>query len=44
MSEITVNSSPEYKKAIMNLLFQLADDDFLYAYRGSEWLGTRTSY
>ena len=29
----------EYKKAIINLLFQLADDDFLYAYRGSEWLG-----
>lgn len=31
--------SLEYKKAITCLLFQLADDDFLYAYRGSEWLG-----
>ncbi|MGN1402143.1 MAG: 1,2-phenylacetyl-CoA epoxidase subunit PaaC [Bacillus sp. (in: firmicutes)] len=24
---------------LASLLFQLADDDFLYAYRGSEWLG-----
>ena len=31
--------SPEYKEAAMNLLFQLADDDFLVSYRGSEWLG-----
>lgn len=31
--------SPEYKEAITSLLFQLADDDFMYAYRGSEWLG-----
>ncbi|MFK2826339.1 1,2-phenylacetyl-CoA epoxidase subunit PaaC [Bacillus sp. B190/17] len=31
--------SPEYKEAVTNLLFQLADDDFLVAYRGSEWLG-----
>ena len=37
MSEVTVNSVS--KKPIINLLFQLADDDFLYAYRGSEWLG-----
>ena len=29
----------EYKEAITDLLFQLADDDFLYAFRGSEWLG-----
>ena len=29
----------ENKEAITSLLFQLADDDFLYAYRGSEWLG-----
>ncbi|HLG26825.1 MAG TPA: 1,2-phenylacetyl-CoA epoxidase subunit PaaC [Paenisporosarcina sp.] len=29
----------ENKDAITSLLFQLADDDFMYAYRGSEWLG-----
>ena len=29
----------EYKEAITSLLFQLADDDFMYAFRGSEWLG-----
>lgn len=39
MSDIDSNLNPEYKEAITNLLFQLADDDFLYAYRGSEWLG-----
>ncbi|MFS0781937.1 1,2-phenylacetyl-CoA epoxidase subunit PaaC [Bacillus sp. 1P06AnD] len=27
------------KEALVDLLFQLADDDFLYAFRGSEWLG-----
>lgn len=27
------------KEALTQLLFQLADDDFLYSYRGSEWLG-----
>ncbi|WP_050614993.1 1,2-phenylacetyl-CoA epoxidase subunit PaaC [Bacillus testis] len=27
------------KNALIDLLFQLADDDFLYAFRGSEWLG-----
>ena len=37
MSEVTVNSIA--KKPIINLLYQLADDDFLYAYRNSEWLG-----
>ncbi|GGJ69541.1 ring-1,2-phenylacetyl-CoA epoxidase subunit PaaC [Anoxybacillus voinovskiensis] len=30
---------PEYKEALVELLFQLADDDFIIAYRGSEWLG-----
>ncbi|ANB61503.1 phenylacetic acid catabolic family protein [Anoxybacillus amylolyticus] len=30
---------PEYKAALVELLFQLADDDFIVAYRGSEWLG-----
>nr|WP_114571456.1 1,2-phenylacetyl-CoA epoxidase subunit PaaC [Exiguobacterium flavidum] len=27
------------KQALVDLLLQLADDDFLYSYRGSEWLG-----
>ncbi|KKB35946.1 1,2-phenylacetyl-CoA epoxidase subunit PaaC [Bacillus thermotolerans] len=31
--------SPEYKEALKTLLFQLADDDFLLSFRGSEWLG-----
>lgn len=31
--------SPEYTEAVKSLLFQLADDDFLYSFRGSEWLG-----
>ncbi|MCR8641808.1 phenylacetate-CoA oxygenase subunit PaaC [Paenibacillus sp. N1-5-1-14] len=30
---------PEYTAALKELLFQLADDDFILAYRGSEWLG-----
>ncbi|MBU8878664.1 phenylacetate-CoA oxygenase subunit PaaC [Bacillus sp. FJAT-29790] len=28
-----------YKSALTALLYQLADDDFILAYRGSEWLG-----
>ncbi|OCA91515.1 phenylacetate-CoA oxygenase subunit PaaI [Bacillus sp. FJAT-27225] len=28
-----------YKDSLTELLFQLADDDFIAAYRGSEWLG-----
>lgn len=28
-----------YRDAAVELLFQLADDDFILAYRGSEWLG-----
>ncbi|MGD6818257.1 1,2-phenylacetyl-CoA epoxidase subunit PaaC [Metabacillus sp. 113a] len=28
-----------YFKALSDLLFQLADDDFIVSYRGSEWLG-----
>ena len=27
------------KSALVDLLYQLADDDFILAYRGSEWLG-----
>lgn len=33
------NENQEYKKVLIELLYQLADDDFLLAYRGSEWLG-----
>ncbi|GED68825.1 hypothetical protein BRE01_25270 [Brevibacillus reuszeri] len=29
----------EYAQALADLLFQIADDDFILAYRGSEWLG-----
>jgi ring-1,2-phenylacetyl-CoA epoxidase subunit PaaC len=29
----------EYKTALVELLYGLADDDFITAYRGSEWLG-----
>lgn len=39
MSEIEKDLPMENKEALTSLLFQLADDDFMYAYRGSEWLG-----
>ncbi len=39
MSTIEKSLTAENKEAITSLLFQLADDDFFYAYRGSEWLG-----
>ncbi|MDQ0218722.1 phenylacetate-CoA oxygenase subunit PaaI [Peribacillus cavernae] len=29
----------DYQKAVIELLYQLADDDFIHAFRGSEWLG-----
>lgn len=29
----------EYKNVVTQLLYQLADDDFIVAFRGSEWLG-----
>ncbi|MBA4537520.1 phenylacetate-CoA oxygenase subunit PaaC [Bacillus aquiflavi] len=29
----------EYKEILVDLLYQLADDDLLVSYRGSEWLG-----
>ncbi|MFC7391723.1 1,2-phenylacetyl-CoA epoxidase subunit PaaC [Scopulibacillus cellulosilyticus] len=29
----------EKNKAVIELLYQLADDDFIHAHRGSEWLG-----
>jgi ring-1,2-phenylacetyl-CoA epoxidase subunit PaaC len=39
MSNSPNDLTVENKEAITCLLFQLADDDFMYAYRGSEWLG-----
>ncbi len=39
MSDMEKEMPLENKEAIKHLLFQLADDDFMYAYRGSEWLG-----
>jgi ring-1,2-phenylacetyl-CoA epoxidase subunit PaaC len=39
-SESVANiKNPLYKEALTELLFQLADDDFIVAFRGSEWLG-----
>ncbi|MUV37547.1 Phenylacetyl-CoA 1,2-epoxidase [Lentibacillus sp. JNUCC-1] len=32
-------ANPTYSKALKELLYQLADDDFIMAFRGSEWLG-----
>lgn len=34
-----VHGNPEYRRALVTLLYQLADDNFLMGYRGSEWLG-----
>ncbi|WP_270182476.1 1,2-phenylacetyl-CoA epoxidase subunit PaaC [Alkalihalobacillus sp. CinArs1] len=31
--------SAEYRNSLIELIYQLADDDFILAYRGSEWLG-----
>lgn len=39
MSEAVEVLSTEENNALKALLFQLADDDFLISYRGSEWLG-----
>jgi len=39
MSEKPMHFHPDGQAALVELLFQLADDDFLIAYRGSEWLG-----
>ncbi|MFT9820470.1 1,2-phenylacetyl-CoA epoxidase subunit PaaC [Lysinibacillus sp. NPDC056185] len=36
---MTNEVTPEYKKAVITVLYQLADDDYLFSYRGSEWLG-----
>ncbi|KGX86892.1 1,2-phenylacetyl-CoA epoxidase subunit PaaC [Pontibacillus litoralis] len=34
-----LHTNPAYQDALVDLLYQLADDDFIVAYRGSEWLG-----
>ncbi|WP_377891368.1 1,2-phenylacetyl-CoA epoxidase subunit PaaC [Alkalihalobacillus sp. R86527] len=31
--------SAEYRSSLIELIYQLADDDFILSYRGSEWLG-----
>lgn len=38
-TEGNVIQNQECKQALIELLYQLADDDFIIAYRGSEWLG-----
>ncbi|HHY72387.1 MAG TPA: phenylacetate-CoA oxygenase subunit PaaC [Bacillus bacterium] len=38
-NEVNDPKNVEYKKALVDLLYQLADDDFLISFRGSEWLG-----
>lgn len=39
MSENVKALDAVYEEHIKELLFQLADDDFLFSFRGSEWLG-----
>lgn len=39
MTNVDNVMTEDYKDAVKELLFQLADDEFLYAFRGSEWLG-----
>lgn len=38
-NELHDAKNAEYKKSLIDLLYQLADDDFLISFRGSEWLG-----
>ncbi|EKN63523.1 phenylacetate-CoA oxygenase subunit PaaC [Schinkia azotoformans] len=38
-NEVNDPKNVEYKKVLVDLLYQLADDDFLHSFRGSEWLG-----
>lgn len=33
------NDTAENKRVLVELLYQLADDNFIHGYRGSEWLG-----
>ncbi|MES1046820.1 phenylacetate-CoA oxygenase subunit PaaC [Heyndrickxia oleronia] len=39
VGQLNVNENQEYKQLVIELLYQLADDDFILAFRGSEWLG-----
>lgn len=39
MSEQSLELNAEFKEVLEEILFQLADDDFFYSYRNSEWLG-----
>lgn len=39
MSNVESVLTEQQKQAVSNLIFQLADDDFLFSYRSSEWLG-----
>lgn len=39
MTAEDVNQNPQYKQALVEFIYQLADDNFLIGYRGSEWLG-----
>lgn len=36
---LQAKKDPQYRAALTELLYQLADDDFILSYRGSEWLG-----
>jgi ring-1,2-phenylacetyl-CoA epoxidase subunit PaaC len=38
-NEVNHSENIKSSNALQELLFQLADDDFILAYRGSEWLG-----
>ncbi|WP_059104403.1 1,2-phenylacetyl-CoA epoxidase subunit PaaC [Shouchella shacheensis] len=39
MNEEKSTTQTEHQEAIISLLLQLADDDFIFSFRGSEWLG-----
>ncbi len=38
-SAIQAKANREYQKVLVEFLYQLADDDYIFSYRGSEWLG-----
>lgn len=38
-SAAQAKNNPDYKAALVELLYQLADDDFIISHRDSEWLG-----
>jgi len=39
MTETNKTLDPVFEEHLKDLLYQLADDDFLFSFRGSEWLG-----